>query len=252
MKKRKKVWLVLLLLVFLAAAAFAGYKIYLEVQKTPDEIVEIESQKTELAYKENLEQALNARRKYDFIVVLNPAHGGTDAGHENAFGTEKDITLAICNKVIASNTDTKIGIFSTRPQDVEMDETMRLSFVEQLQPDLFIDVHVNKNGNAGAYGTSVSYDTTYFNRRLSNVEFADAMEKSVVSAIEGFAVGIIDVTDNEDASLLKGLTMPAVSIACGDMANEMEGELLTRDSYQTNIANGILDGISIAKEKLEK
>lgn len=251
MKKHKKVLLVILLLFFLAAASVAGYMVYLEMQKTPDEIVEMENQRTELAYKENLEQALNARRKYEFIVVLNPAHGGMDTGHENAFGLEKDITLSICNKAITSNTNPEIGIFLTRLDDIGMDQVMRLSFVEQLQPDLFIDVHVNKNANVGAYGTSVSYDTTYFNRKLSNAEFADAMEKSVVSSIEGFAVGIIDVTDKED-NLLRGLTMPSVSIACGDMSNEKEGELLTRDSYQTNLANGILDGIYLAKEKIEQ
>ena len=252
MKKRKKGWLFLILMIFLAAAGAVGYQVYLEVKKTPDEIVEIENQKTETAYKENLEQALNARRKYDFIVVLNPAHGGVDAGHESAFGTEKEIVLAICNKVIAANADAKVGIFVTRSQDVGMDQDMRSSFVEQMQPDLFIDVHVNKSTNAGTYGTSVSYDTTYFNRKLSNVELADIMEKSVVSAIEGFAVGIIDVTDKEEGALLKGLTMPAVRIACGDMSNETEGELLTRDSYQSNLAGGILDGIYAARKKLEE
>ena len=97
----------------------------------------------------------------------------------------------------------------------------------------------------------MSYDTTYFNRKLSNAEFADIMEKSVVTAVEGFAVGLLDVTDKEEGILLKDLTMPAISIACGDMSNEMEGELLTRDSYQNNLAGGILEGIYSAKEILE-
>lgn len=253
MKTVKKIFLFLLVLVLLAGVGIIGYQIYLEMQKTPDEIVEIENRKTELAYKENLETALSARGNYDFIVVLNPAHGGMDTGHENAFGTEKDITLAICNKVAETNADTKVGIFLTRTQDVGMDTAMRLDFVEQLQPDLFIDVHLDKNVTVSAYGTSVSYDTTYFNRRFTNVEFADMMERSVVSAIEGFAVGIVDVTDTdaEEKAVLSGLTMPAVSIACGDMSNEKEGELLTRDNYQSNLAKGILEGIRMAKERLE-
>lgn len=253
MKTVKKIFSILLVLVLLSVAGIIGYYIYLEVQKTPAEIIEIENQKTELAYKENLELSLNAHENYDFIVVLNPAHGGMDVGHENAFGTEKDITLAICNKVVEANTDTKVGIFLTRTQDVGMDAAMRQDFVEQLQPDLFIDVHLNKNTTVGAYGTSVSYDTTYFNRRLTNVEFADIMERSVVSAIEGFVAGLNDVTeaDVEEKAVLKGLTMPAVSIACGDMSNEKEGELLARDKYQSKLADGILDGIRMAKERLE-
>jgi len=232
-------------------AGVSGYWIHKEIQKTPDEIIEIEKQKTQLVYNENLEQTLNARGQYDFVVVLNPAHGGRDVGHENAFGVEKDITLAICQKVMENNIDTKIGIFLTRPVDVGMGDEMRLSFVEQIKPDLFIDVHLNKNASVGAYGTSVSYDTTYFNRKLSNVEFADVMERSVVSAIEGFAVGIIDVTQKED-TILNSLTIPAVSIACGDMSNEKEGELLTRDNYQQNLAKGILEGINIARNKLKE
>lgn len=250
MNKLKNILLGFLIVILMAAIMAGGWFLYREKHKTPDELVELENQKTELAYKENLEYAMNARRQYDFIIVLNPAHGGTDAGYENAFGVEKDITLSICNQVIAANTDPDIGIFLTRSIDVAMSDELRLDFVEQLEPDLFIDVHLNKSATVSTYGTSVSYKTTYYNRKLSNVVFADIMEKSVVTSIEGFAVGIMDVTEEENVPILNNLTMPAVSIACGDMSNEKEGELLSRESYQKNIASGILDGILQAREML--
>ena len=252
MKKRKKTWLFLLILFLLAATAIVVYRICPILQKTPDEILEIERQKTQTAYKENLDTSLASVNQYEFVVVLNPAHGGMDFGHQNAYGNEKDITLAICQKVMEMNQDSEIGIFLTRAQDVGMDWDMRLSVTEQLQPDLFVDVHLNNNGVGGVYGTGVAYDTTYYNRKLSNSEFADIMEKRVVSAVEGFAAGIVDVTDTEESAILKGFTIPAVSIACGDMSGEPEGELLARDSYQINLAKGILDGIYEAKEQLEQ
>ena len=250
MKILKNILVSLLIVVLITAIAAGVIFLYQEKHKTPDELTELENQKTELAYKENLEYALNAYEKYDFIVVLNPSHGGTDKGFENAFGIEKDITLAICEQVILLNTDPKVGIFLTRSQDVGMDDAMRLSFVEQIRPDLFIDVHLDKSSTANAYGASVSYTTTYYNRKLSNVEFADLMEKSVVTAIEGFAIGIKDITKEESASILDSLTMPAVSIACGDMSGDKEGQLLTRENYQKNIAAGILEGIIQAEKKL--
>lgn len=252
MNKLKNILLGFLIVVLIAAIVAGGYFLYHEKHKTPDELVELENQKTELAYKENLEYAMNARRQYDFIVVLNPAHGGTDVGYENAFGVEKDITLAICNQVIAANTEPQIGIFLTRSGDVGMSDEMRLDFVDQLKPDLFIDVHLNKSATVSTYGTSVSYKTTYYNRKLSNVMFADIMEKSVVTSIEGFAVGIMDVTEEENVPILNNLAVPAVSIACGDLSNEKEGELLNRESYQKNLASGILSGILEAKEILTK
>lgn len=250
MKNISKVLLGLLIVLLMSAAIAGSYYLYQEKHKTPAELVELENQKTEFAYKENLEYAMNARRQYDFVVVLNPAHGGMDNGNENAHGVEKDINLAICNQVAASNTDSKVGIFLTRSSDIGMDEEMRREFIEQLSPDLFIDIHLDKSATANAYGTSVSYKTTYYNRKLSNVMFADIMERNVVTSIEGFAVGILDVTQEENVPILNGLTMPAVSISCGDMSNEKEGELLTRENYQKNIAEGILNGIFEAKEVL--
>ena len=250
MKILKNILVSLLIVVLITAIAAGVIFLYQEKHNTPDELTELENQKTELAYKENLEYAMNASRQYDFVVVLNPAHGGMDEGYKNAFGVEKEITLAICNRVVEANTNPDIGIFLTRSSDVEMSDEMRLDFVNRLQPDLFIDVHLNKSSTVSSYGTSVSYKTSYYNRKLSNAEFADIMEKSVVSAIEGFAVGIMDVTE-ENVPILNQFSIPAVSIACGDMSNEKEGELLTREKYQKNIASGMLDGILQAKEALE-
>ena len=187
---------------------------------------------------------------YDFIVVLNPAHGGLDNGKENAYGKEKDIVLSVCEQVIEANTDESMGIFVTRDDDVAMDDEMRLAFLEQVQPDLFIDVHLNKDAVTSSYGTTVYYNTSYFDRRLSNAELADIMEKSVVSAIEGFACGIYPV-EREEMQIILELNMPAVSIACGDLSGETEGQLLTTLPYQKNVAKGILEGISRAKEKME-
>lgn len=240
-----------LIVVLIGAIVSGGYFLYQEKHKTPDELIKLEQQKAEFIYKENLEYAMNASRQYEFIVVLNPAHGGMDRGYENAFGAEKDITLAVCSQAVALNKDPKIGIFLTRSGDVDMTNEMRLAFIEQLDPDLFVDVHLNKSTGVNTYGTSVSYKTTYYNRKLSNVSFADIMEKSVVTAIEGAAVGIMDVTEADNVPILEGLTMPAISIACGDLSHDKEGELLTRENYQKNIASGILNGIMEAKEQLE-
>lgn len=251
MKKGNIIGMLLVIGILFAAVSVCGYYLYLGEQQTAEEIAQLERQKTEFAYKENLEYAMNARREYDFIVVLNPAHGGTDAGYVNAFGTEKDVNLAICNQVVSSNTNGEIGIFLTRSRDVGMDEEMRLEFLDQLQPDLFIDIHMNQSASGEGYGAKTLYYTKYYNRKLSNAEFADFMEKSVVTAIEGHALGIEDVSDKEEVTILDNLTIPAVSIVCGDMAHETEGELLTRESYRKNLAKGILEGIYSAKEKLE-
>lgn len=241
---------ILILLAAIAVGGYILYKSYEQRQQVPKEVLLTEQEKTQIAYEENLSYVMEKKDDYDFIVVLNPAHGGLDNGKENAYGKEKDIVLSICEQVIEANTDESMGVFVTRDDDVAMDDEMRLAFLEQVQPDLFIDVHLNKDAVTSSYGTTVYYNTSYFDRRLSNAELADIMEKSVVSAIEGFACGIYPV-EREEMQIILELNMPAVSIACGDLSGETEGQLLTTLPYQKNVAKGILEGISRAKEKME-
>lgn len=241
---------ILILLAAIAVGGYILYKSYEQRQQVPKEVLLTEQEKTQIAYEENLSYVMEKKDDYDFIVVLNPAHGGLDNGKENAYGKEKDIVLSVCEQVIEANTDESMGIFVTRDDDVAMDDEMRLAFLEQVQPDLFIDVHLNKDAVTSSYGTTVYYNTSYFDRRLSNAELADIMEKSVVSAIEGFACGIYPV-EREEMQIILELNMPAVSIACGDLSGKTEGQLLTTLPYQKNVAKGILEGISRAKEKME-
>ena len=46
--------------------------------------------------------------------------------------------------------------------------------------------------------------------------------------------------------------MPSVSIACGNIANDLEAKLFVKEGFQTNVALGILDGIYQAKEIIEE
>lgn len=241
---------ILILLAAIAVGGCALYQSYVQRQQVPKEVLLTEQEKTQIAYEENLSYVMDKKDDYDFIVVLNPAHGGLDAGKENAYGKEKDIVLSICEQVIEANTDKSIGIFVTRDDDVAMEDEMRLTFVEQVQPDLFIDVHLNKDEVTESYGTTVYFDTSYYNRKLTNAKLADIMERSVVTAIEGFACGVYEV-EREEMQIIKDVNIPAVSIACGDLSGETEGRILTTLPYQKNLAKGILEGIYKAKEKLE-
>lgn len=250
----KGLFFTFLILILLTAIAFSGYMYYrtmVERDKTPDEVIQIEQEKTQVAYEENLAYALANRDRYDFVVVLNPAHGGMDSGNTNEYGTEKNITLAVCEQVISMNTDSTVGIFLTRDDDVGMEEAMRLSFIDEIAPDMYIDIHVSKDTMTNSYGTTTYYDSTYYNGKLTNVELADIMERSVVTAVEGFACGIFEA-QKEETQIIRTLQIPAVSITCGDLSNEMEGTLLTREPYQKNIAKGILEGITVARDRLQK
>lgn len=241
---------ILFLLLAIAVSGYFLHRSYERRQQIPKEVILTEQEKTQIAYEENLSYVLDKKKDYDFVVVLNPAHGGLDAGKENAYGKEKDIVLSVCKKVVACKTDSSIGIFLTRDDDVTMEDEMRLAFLEEVQPDMFVDVHLNKDEVNSSYGTTVYFSSKYFNRKLTNAEFADIMERSIVSAVEGFACGIFEA-EREEMRIISDMSIPAISVACGDLSGELEGQLLTTQPYQKNIAKGILEGIYTAKEKMD-
>ena len=250
MKKKSKIWLILLFLVLAVALLFAGLYAWQQMtQKTPDEILIQERLDTQEAYDTLLKESLLDRNRYEKIVVINPAHGGSDIGYRNDYGTEKEITLSIAQKVQENNTDSNTGIFLTRADDTSPDESMRLEFIQKMQPDLFIDIHVKRQGTE--CGTAVYYSTHYYDNLLTNATFADIMEKNVVTAVEGCAEGIFEDTQKA-YPILSELSIPAVGLQCGNLSNETEGVLLTRENYQSNMADGILDAIYEALDRLEQ
>ena len=127
---------------------------------------------------------------------------------------------------------------------------MRREFLEKMEPDLFIDIHVGKKPQNSEAGTTTYYVTDYYNYQITNVGLADLMERNIVTNIEGEATGIIEDTENR-YPLLNGVGCPSVAVEVGCLAGPVEGVLLGRDSYQEKIATGILTTIEEVYKKVK-
>lgn len=237
-------------LAFLAGLAWTCFFVWSEwICPDPQEVAEEEKILMQMKHEELLDMNLSESKKYPFVVVINPAHGGGDSGEKSDTLLEKDVVLAISQKVKELNVQEDIGIFLTRESDVNSDENMRREFLEKMKPDLYIDVHVGKKPQNNEAGTTVYYVTDYYNYQITNVGLADMMERNVVSSIEGVATGIFEDTENQ-YPLLKGVGCPSVAIEAGCLSGPVEGVLLGRESYQENIAAGILKTIEEVYKKV--
>ena len=210
-------------------------------------------EKEKLESDENFEQllltSLNDKSNYDWIVVVNPAHGGSDSGYQSGEISEKDITLEIAKQMKVDNNNSKVGIFLTRETDTNPSFVQRNVFVEKMEADLFIDIHMNKDAKEETFGTSVYYQTDYFDSKVTNVTFADIVERNVVEKISGKANGIFETKDKQ-YEVLSGKTIPSISIECGYLSNSTEGVMLTRELYQKNISVGLLNAVDEALDYL--
>jgi len=84
------------------------------------------------------------------VVILDPAHGGTDTGARGANGaSEKDIVLQYSRTVRAELVGQNIRVVTTRDDDSNPSYDARATIANGYHDALFISIHVSSTGNTG-------------------------------------------------------------------------------------------------------
>ncbi|WJJ96368.1 N-acetylmuramoyl-L-alanine amidase family protein [Algibacter luteus] len=93
------------------------------------------------------------------IVVIDPGHGGKDAGATSRNGIkEKDIALGIASKIVVLNNtlfENPLMLYLTRYKDTLISLGDRTQLSKKLKADIFISTHCNQAINRTASGTEV-------------------------------------------------------------------------------------------------
>lgn len=198
-----------------------------------------------------LADILEEKEKYEFVVLVNAAHGGDNKGNVVNELQEKEITLEVGMELEKLGEESGIGIFLIRQEDTDISNESRAKLIEEVKPDFVVDLHVNADAvNERTQGTSVLYNDMFYRPGMTNARAADVIERSLVTEIEGKALGIFGDSQNK-YPLLQLIKVPAVSVEMGYLTNKQEADLLKKDNYQKKIALGIFKGIQEIKEEMQ-
>lgn len=96
-------------------------------------------------------------RKKEWVVVIDPGHGGDDPGAVGKKGTyEKDVVLDISKKIVdILNHKDSFRACLTRDGDYYVPFKKRLAKAREEGADLFLSVHADASRNRAAQGSSV-------------------------------------------------------------------------------------------------
>lgn len=189
-------------------------------------------------------------------IVLDAGHGGQDGGASQGDIIEKEITLAIVQKVerelkrlgaevILTRTgdDDVIGerqpdaVFNSLRERKKEDIFLRQKIVDEEKPDIFITIHANAIANSKWRGAQVFY---HKKGHAESSVLAKALQESLKEELQNTdreALGI------EGIYLLKKSEVPTVLVETGFLSNEEERQLLVDEKYQKKIAKAVTDGI---------
>lgn len=164
--------------------------------------------------------------------MIDIGHGGKDGGVEIEGVFEKDLTFEIAQKILNLNTNSEIKIVLTRDSDTFISLEDRVEYINSLNPDLVISLHINSDSNTRKNG----FDLYVSPQKSINNESELLAKKIETSFSNEFSSNGIE---QSKMYILKNINVSSTPIALGYLSNPGDRRVLTSKEGQHSIAQAI-------------
>jgi N-acetylmuramoyl-L-alanine amidase len=175
------------------------------------------------------------------LIVIDPGHGGSDAGSEHGGLKEADLALDMAKRVrdilvargweVKLTRETDVDVYA--PNDSPHDELQaRVDVANKAGARLFVSIHANAFINSGPYGT------TCYISKPEDVPLARMVEANLAqdgTKDDGVIKSHLYVTYHT--------RMPAVLVETAFLTNPSDYALLASAAWRQKVAQEIADGI---------
>jgi N-acetylmuramoyl-L-alanine amidase len=226
--------------------------------------------------------AKSPKPRRDWVVVVDPGHGGRDPGAKGIGGVwEKDICLAI-GRALATDLNRRPGIkaYLTRDRDIYLSLRRRTRVAAEKQADIFVSIHTNSNHDRKARGTEVYFlslrgasdeaarEVAMRENAADHVEgvptesqdeiediLVDLMRTAALERSSDLAATLINHLRSDKNLLLRGVKqagfdvlktagMPSVLVETAFISHETEVKLLKNKRFQQRFATLVGSGVA--------
>jgi len=225
--------------------------------------------------------AAELAQSQDFVVVIDPGHGGIDPGANRGGVKEADLMLIMAAELaVMLNAEPGLRAVLTRDADVFVPLTARMSFARQVGADFFISLHADALDEDEARGASVytlaaDGGTRAAQRSVERHERGDLLAGVDLSATEDrVAAALMDLARAEtgpegrriaDAlvaslktqgvllnarprreaqfSVLAAVDVPSVLVEAGFLSNAQDRAVLATPEGRARISRAIRDTV---------
>jgi len=215
-------------------------------------------------------------------VVLDPGHGGNDAGATGPTGVhEKDVTLDIAKRAAKGLAAVGLEAILTRDDDRYVTLEERTARANQVAGDLFVSIHCNAAENrtrhgietyvldttkddiagrvaarenattlaAGAELGSILASMRLADQATRSTRLAELLQKSALASLKGSYPDALDGGVHPAGFyVLVGARMPAVLFETSYISNPTEEGRLNSDDYKDRLVDAIVNAVRAYKE----
>lgn len=213
-----------------------------------------------------------------FVLMIDPGHGGIDAGAVRGIFKESDITLKVARKIqnliqddILTNPAQNIKVILTRETNKSLSLENRVKAAESHKADLFISLHANSSQASYVSGMEFYFKKGVYAIKMPDIEASTAVKK-IIGDLTSFgqtrqSLKFSQILQNQVKTLeadsktvikrapffvIEKTTMPSALIEIGYISNISEAKLLLTDERQQQIAETIVKSIFEYKNSLSR
>lgn len=174
----------------------------------------------------------NNVRKGQYVVYLDPGHGGSDPGSSGNGIVEKDLNLKLALGVRDRLQNLGVKVIMSRDTDKFVALQDISGGANAANPDVFVSIHQNSFTTAAPYGIE-----TYYNKEMDKA-VANSLQNNLIKNTNAYNRGV----KFGDLHVVRETYMPASLVECGFLSNPDEANLLKSESYQNKIMDAIANG----------
>lgn len=188
-----------------------------------------------------------AKKLNEYVVYIDPGHGGYDGGAKANGLVEKDLNLTIGLrlrtyletagvKVLMTRTDDRDFVTPGNGTKKKRDLDKRIEMINKSDADLFISIHMNAIPDTRWRGAQTFYYDSYPENKI----LANCIQESLVEYLQNTTRKAKEV---KTLYLFKNVTKPGVLVEIGFLSNPDEARDLNNPHYQDKVAYVLFLGI---------
>jgi len=177
-----------------------------------------------------------------YLVVIDPGHGGNDYGASGDISLEKELNLkyarALRDRMML---DTRFMPVLTRHNDSYIHLSTRSKIAIDKKADIFISIHMNSFTSDQPNGTQIYYYDDIKDIKLANtlIGYINKKHNKTPSKWTGVRFGNYQVLRD----LSQKTKIPAVLLEVGFISNEDEEVRLNDNMFRSGFVDGLFNGI---------
>lgn len=180
-------------------------------------------------------------------IMIDPGHGGIDAGARYNHLAEKEVNLAVSKKLGDILTEYGANVLYTRDGDYDYytkgpggkrnDLLKRIDMIDESPAEIFVSVHCNAVKESQWYGSQVFYNPKHPENKFLAEIMQELLKKfppnNKRQAKQDLKILILNATQK-----------PGVLLEIGYLSNKNEAKLLVDAEYQQKMVGQIAKGLA--------